>query len=94
VQIPNPKLQIPNYQLQKLAKAGGGEVETVALVGGEVSVFERAEAGQVEGEPVFARLGGVEEAAGGDGVEGGKKRLEIRGWRLEVGGWRLGISNW
>jgi hypothetical protein len=38
----------------------------------EVGKLECAEAGDVQRQMVFARLGGVEEAAGGDGVEGGE----------------------
>ena len=44
------------------------------MLGGwfKVGIFERAEAGDVQRQMVFARLGGVEEAAGGNGMEGGE----------------------
>jgi hypothetical protein len=55
-----------------LREVRGGEVEQMLLGGLEIRELERAEAGDVQCEVVFARLGGVEEAAGGDGVEGGE----------------------
>jgi len=57
---------------QRLGHVRRGEVEDVLLERLKVDVFERAEAGHVERQMVLARLGGVEEAARGDGVEGGE----------------------
>ena len=62
----------------------GGEVEAVLLMRGEVGVFQPAQAGEDEGQAVFARVGGIEQAACGDLLDGIQERVAAA-QQVEVG---------